>query len=495
MSPARKPAVPATLGQLRDSAWAETPLLGRAVRQEIRDNLARMVAAGEPIFPGILGYDDTVVPQLVNALLAGHHFVLLGLRGQAKSRLLRLMVRFLEPAVPVVAGCEIHDDPFAPLCADCRERIAEQGERTAVEFLPRERRYLEKLATPDVTIADLVGDLDPIKAARHGLALADGKAVHYGLLPRAHRGILAINELPDLAPKIQVGLFNAMQEGDIQFKGHPVRLPVDLILAFSANPEDYTARGKIITPLKDRIQAEIRTHYPQDLEIALAITAQEVGLSGERRGRCAVPRLVREVVEEIAFAARRNSRVDKRSGVSQRLPISALETGIANAERRCLINREPEAVVRIGDLYAALPAITGKFELEYEGELRGAANLARDLIRSAVKAVYLRRFAPEANQRVAQWFELGGSLRMGDSEPAQRSLERFGQIGELFAAADRLELGPSAAARVAACEFVLEGLYATGKITRTEAHGYGAVAPRRARSLAERDDDPDEIVV
>jgi magnesium chelatase subunit I len=466
------------------------------VRDEIRANVARLLEGGESLFPGILGYEDTVVPQLVNALLAGHHFVLLGLRGQAKSRLLRLMVRFLEPEIPMVAGCEIHDDPFRPLCANCRELIGDQGDATPIELLPRERRYLEKLATPDVTIADLVGDLDPIKAAKHGLALADGRAVHYGLLPRAHRGILAINELPDLAPKIQVGLFNAMQEGDIQFKGHPIRLPVDLILAFTANPEDYTARGKIITPLKDRIQAEIRTHYPRNLEIALAITAQEVGLECESRGRCEAPRLVREVVEEIAFTARGSTRVDKRSGVSQRLPISALETAIANAERRCLLNHESEAVVRIGDLYAALPAITGKFELEYEGELRGAENLARDLIRAAVKAVYMRHFAEADNQRIVQWFELGGTLLLGDSAPVRDALERFGKIGELFEAAGRLGLGSGAAARVAASEFVLEGLYALGKISRSEEHGYGPAAGRRTRSFFEpEDDEGSEVVV
>ena len=496
MSPARRQATPGNLGELRASAWAEAPLKGRPVREEIRTNVARMLAAGESLFPSVLGYDDTVIPQLVNALLAGHHFVLLGLRGQAKSRLLRLLVRFLEPEIPVVAGCEIHDDPFQPLCANCRELISEQGDATPVEFLSRERRCLEKLATPDVTIADLVGDLDPIKAAKYGLALADGKAVHYGLLPRAHRGILAINELPDLAPKIQVGLFNAMQEGDIQFKGHPVRLPVDLILAFTANPEDYTARGKIITPLKDRIQAEIRTHYPRDLEIALAITVQEVGLTGECRGRCLVPRLVREVAEEIAFTARRSTRVDKRSGVSQRLPISVLETAIANAERRCLLNREADAVVRVGDVYAALPAITGKFELEYEGELRGAENLARDLIRAAVKAVYLRRFAEEQNQRVVQWFELGGTVRVGDCAAVEEALERFAGIGELFEAADRLTLGAKPGARVAACEFVLEGLYALGKISRSEEHGYGPAPARRPRTFFESEDDTGgEVVV
>src|SRR5690606_37403979 len=318
------------------------------------------------------GYEDTILPQLVNALLSRHHFILLGLRGQAKSRILRALVSFLDEQIPVIAGSEVNDDPFAPISRFGKERLAECGDATEIAWLGRDQRYVEKLATPDVTIADLIGDLDPIKAARGGHILADEFTMHFGLLPRANRGIFAINELPDLSGKVQVGLFNVMQEGDVQIKGYPVRLPLDVLMAFTANPEDYTARGKIITPLKDRIGSEIRTHYPAGRAQAMAITAQEAWL---RRGgplEAEVPAFVAEVVEEIAFQARQDRRIDKRSGVSQRLPISAMENVVSNAERRALLNGEDRAVARVNDIYAALPSITGKFEMEYEGELKGA---------------------------------------------------------------------------------------------------------------------------
>ena len=304
------------------------------MQEEVRENLIQALRGGGPLFPGIIGYDDSVVPQLVNALLSQHNFILLGLRGQAKTRLLRALVTLLDEEIPVMPGCEINDDPLAPICASCRTRIATDGDRTPIDWLPRDLRYVEKLATPDVTIADMVGDIDPIKAARAGLQLSNELTMHYGLLPRANRGIFAINELPDLAGKIQVGLFNILQEGDVQIKGYPVRLPLDVLMAFTANPEDYTARGKIITPLKDRIGSEIRTHYPAGRADAMAITAQEAWLT--RNGaapRADVPTFVSEVVEEIAFQARQDRRVDKRSGVSQRLPISAIENVVSNAER------------------------------------------------------------------------------------------------------------------------------------------------------------------
>ena len=277
-------------------------------------------------------------------------------------------------AAPTVAGCEINDDPFRPLCKRCRDLLAERGDATPVDWLPADRRYVEKLATPDVTIADIIGDVDPIRAARGGLDLASELTMHYGLLPRAHRGIFALNELPDLAGRIQVGLFNILQEGDVQIKGYPVRLPIDVCMVFTANPEDYTARGKIITPLKDRIGSEIRTHYPTTLEHGVAITAQEAWT--ERGESLVVPRWVREVVEGVAFAARRDKKIDRRSGVSQRLPISALENAVSNAERRALLAGESPIVPRISDIYASLPSLTGKFELEYEGELLGAENVA-----------------------------------------------------------------------------------------------------------------------
>src|SRR5437870_9718648 len=316
-----------TLGDLRQQSGTRP----RPVKQEIRDNLVRKLHTGDRLFPGIIGYDETVIPQLVNAILSKHNFILLGLRGQAKSRILRGLVDLLDEQIPVMPGCEIHDDPHAPLCGACRARIALEGDDTPIAWLSRDLRFVEKLATPDVTIADMLGDIDPIKAAQAGLNLSDELTMHYGLLPRANRGIFAINELPDLAGKIQVGLFNILQEGDVQIKGYPIRLKLDVMLVFTANPEDYTARGKIITPLKDRIGSEIRTHYPATRNHAMAITAQEAWT--ERSGGLAVeiPSYVREVVEEIAFQARADRKVDKRSGVSKRLTTKTIVQGAYNA--------------------------------------------------------------------------------------------------------------------------------------------------------------------
>src|SRR5208283_631063 len=356
-----------TLGELRQSPFTAQRLASRRVKDELRENLMSRLREGSTIFPGIVGYDDTVVPQIVNAILSRHNFILLGLRGQAKSRLLRALTALLDPQMPYVAGCEIHDNPYAPICRRCRELVAKEGDATPIAWLTPEHRYVEKLATPDVTIADLIGDIDPIKAARGGHELSSEFTVHYGLLPRANRGIFAINELPDLAGKVQVGLFNIMQEGDVQIKGYPIRLPLDLMLVFTANPEDYTARGKIITPLKDRIGSEIRTHYPQALEQGIAITEQEAWTKRKSPVPVEVPQYIREVIEQVAFLARDDKRVDKRSGVSQRLPITVLENAISNAERRALRAKDADAVPRVLDLYAALPSITGKLELEYEG--------------------------------------------------------------------------------------------------------------------------------
>jgi magnesium chelatase subunit I len=341
----------------------------------MRENLLRKLAQKETIFEGIKGYEDTVTPQVINAILSRHHMILLGLRGQAKSRILRGMTAFLDEASPAVAGCEINDNPFAPICRQCRDLINERGKDTPIVWRSREERYVEKLATPDVTIADIIGDIDPIKAAKGGHALGSELSIHYGLLPRANRGIFAINELPDLAAKIQVGLFNIMQEGDVQIKGYPVRLPLDVVLVFSANPEDYTARGKIVTPLKDRIGSEIKTHYPASIDIAVEITEQEAWTS--RDCPVHIPEFVKRIVEGIAFKARTDQRIDKRSGVSQRLPISCLENVVSNAERRAILSGESSVAARISDIYAAIPAITGKIELEYEGELKGPEAVAR----------------------------------------------------------------------------------------------------------------------
>src|ERR1700704_5776644 len=352
-----------TFGELKQSGYC-----GVAVKDEMRANLICKLKRREKLFPGIVGYDETVVPQLINAVLARHNLILLGLRGQAKSRIIRQLTKLLDDQIPIIAGSEVNADPFHPISAYGRQMLAVHGDSTHIDWIDRDSRFVEKLATPDVTIADIIGDVDPIKAAKGGHLLSDELTIHYGLLPRANRGIFAINELPDLAGKIQVGLFNIMQEGDVQIKGYPVRLSLDVAMVFSANPEDYTARGKIITPLKDRIGSEIRTHYPATVEEGIAITAQEAWT--QRGGQhMHLPNYVQEVIERIAFVAREDKKVDKRSGVSQRLPISAMENVVSNAERRALTHEEKFIVPRISDIYAALPAITGKLELEYEGEM------------------------------------------------------------------------------------------------------------------------------
>jgi magnesium chelatase subunit I len=488
------PSAISTLGELRTATKAgKVP--HRSVHEEVRANLIRALRTGEPLFPGIVGYDDTVIPQLVNALLSQHNFILLGLRGQAKTRLLRALVTLLDEQIPVMPGCEINDDPLDPICGACRTRIAEQGDGTPIAWLGRDMRYVEKLATPDVTIADMVGDIDPIKAAEAGLNLSDELTMHYGLLPRANRGIFAINELPDLAGKIQVGLFNILQEGDVQIKGYPVRLPLDLLVVFSANPEDYTARGKIITPLKDRIGSEIRTHYPASRQQAMQITQQEAWTERESgQIELSIPGYVREVVEEVAFQARQDQKVDKRSGVSQRLPISLLENVVSNAERRALHTGEKTAVPRITDIYAAIPAITGKFELEYEGELKGADNVAREMIRSAVAIVFDGWFPNADLRQVTEWFDLGGNLQVDDTLSAADLVGRTGDVQGLHEAARTAGLAkrPGEPQLASAIDFVLEGMYAQRKISRSvEGQFQAAEQPKRpARTmdpLTERD--------
>ena len=478
-----RPSGISTVGDLR-RAIADGTVPRRDVHQEVRDNLIRKLRAGETLFPGIVGYDDTVVPQLVNALLSQHNFILLGLRGQAKTRLLRALVTLLDDEIPVMPGCEINDDPLAPICGACRARLSAEGEKAPIAWLNRDARYVEKLATPDVTIADMVGDIDPIKAAKAGLQLSSELTMHYGLLPRANRGIFAINELPDLAGKIQVGLFNILQEGDVQIKGYPVRLPLDVMMAFTANPEDYTARGKIITPLKDRIGSEIRTHYPAGRGDAMVITAQEAWLKRDDVGpRTEVPAFVAEVVEEIAFQARQDRRVDKRSGVSQRLPISAMENVVSNAERRALMNREECAVARVTDVYAALPSITGKFEMEYEGELKGAESVGRELIRAAVANVADGYISHLETRQVIEWFDLGGSLQLADTMGTKAVLGHARDVQGLVELAHAAGIPPDAspALLAAGVDFVLEGLYALKKIGRSEERGYQATEtpPRR----------------
>ncbi|HVF56215.1 MAG TPA: hypothetical protein VM934_08690 [Pyrinomonadaceae bacterium] len=469
--------LPKNLGDLKESGYR-----ARGVKDELRANLLTKLRAGERIFPGIVGYEETVVPQITNAILARHNLILLGLRGQAKSRIIRQLTNLLDERIPVIAGSEVNDNPFNPISAYGRQTIEREGDQTPIAWVERDARFVEKLATPDVTVADIIGDVDPIKAARGGHLLSDELTIHYGLLPRANRGIFAINELPDLAGKIQVGLFNIMQEGDVQIKGYPVRLPLDVMLVFSANPEDYTARGKIITPLKDRIGAEVSTHYPTDLQLGVEITKQEAWTAREGvEGTLRVPDFVRETIEQIAFEARDDQRIDKRSGVSQRLPITVTESVISNAERRALLTGEDTLVPRVSDIYAAVPSMTGKMELEYEGEQVGPAKIARDLIKRASGEIFEGYFVGIDFSRAVRWFDEGNNLRLADTASSEECVTLLEAVPDLietvlvpfdFDRSDTAQL-------VSACELALEGLYAQNKISRNEEGGYTAATKAR----------------
>lgn len=467
-----------TLGELRASGYDS-----RSVKDEMRANLVKKLRSGEKLFRGIVGYDETVVPQIINAVLSRHNLILLGTRGQAKSRIIRQLTELLDEEMPIIAGSEINDNPFQPLSAYGRQQVELHGDETKIDWVHRENRFVEKLATPDVTIADIIGDVDPIKAAKGGHLLSDELTIHFGLLPRANRGIFAINELPDLAGKIQVGLFNIMQEGDVQIKGYPVRLPLDVMLVFSANPEDYTARGKIITPLKDRIGAEIQTHYPQHIGLGTEITKQEAWTNrADFEGfNVEIPDFISEIIEQIAFEARDDQRIDKRSGVSQRFPITVMESVISNAERRALTTNEPEIVPRISDVYAALPSMTGKMELEYEGEQIGAQRLARDLIKKACGVIYEGFFLGIDFAPTIRWFDDGNKLLLSDTASAEEGVILLDSIPDLIdSTVTTLDIERSDQAKlVSACEFVLEGLYAHNKISRNEEGGYEAVTKTR----------------
>ncbi|PZA08541.1 MULTISPECIES: magnesium chelatase [unclassified Meiothermus] len=460
-----------TLGELKRTYPIEK--LRRTVKEEARENLIAKLRRGERLFPGIQGYEDTVIPSLVNAILANHNFILLGLRGQAKSRILRQLTELLDEEIPALPT-DLRDNPIAPLSAEAKRLLAEAGDDAPIVWVPRDERYVEKLATPDTTVADILGDIDPIKAAKRGMGLSDLEAINYGLLPRANRGIFAVNELADLAPKVQVALFNILQEGDVQIRGYPIRLELDVWLTFTANPQDYTARGKIVTPLKDRIGSEIRTHYPKTLEEGLSISLQEAWI--ERAEGLEVPDFVAESSEAVAFVAREDKRVDKTSGVSQRLSISLLELVASNAERRALrYNERP--VARPIDLYFALPAITGKIELEYEGELQGAERVARDLLQKAFGLAYGERSRGLEVTPVVDYFAQGNLLTLPDG-PSKTVLREMEKVPGLLAAAKKLAGGnPSPEMLVSAGEFILEGLAGRRKIARGE-ESYSAPVER-----------------
>jgi len=462
-----------TLGELKKSGWK-----GRTVKAELRANLIARMTAGKPLFDGIHGYEHTVIPALERAILAGHHINLLGLRGQAKTRMARSLVGLLDEWIPVVEGSEINDDPLAPISRHAKELIAARGDATPIAWLHRDARYTEKLATPDTTVADLIGDSDPIKAANLKLDQSDERVIHFGLIPRSHRGIFVINELPDLQPRIQVALFNILQEGDVQIRGFKLRLPLDVQFVFTANPEDYTNRGAIITPLKDRIQSQILTHYPPTLELGMRITAQEIRSPKDQLDRVRVPELLRVLIERIALEARQSEFVDPKSGVSARLTISALESVISAAERRAIRSGEARTVARMSDLFAVVPAITGKIELVYEGEQEGPEKVAHHLLSITVRNVFQELFpvierskgksaAADPFTAIVAHFENGSMDLLADAaDPVHRStLEQVPGLMDLvrkrFA-----EVAPEE--RPAWAEFILYGLAEHSRISRSQ---------------------------
>ena len=454
-----------TLGELRAAGWQH-----RTLRTELRANLLRKLAAGEALFPGILGYDDTVIPAVENALLCGHDLIFLGERGQAKSRMIRALVGLLDEWVPEIAGSEIHDEPFAPVSRFARETLEEHGDSTPIAWVHRDDRYVEKLATPDVSIGDLIGDVDPIKVAS-GRSLADELTIHFGLLPRTHRGIFCINELPDLTEKVQVGLFNVMQERDVQVKGYRVRLPLDVLVVASANPEDYTSRGRIITPLKDRYAAQIRTHYPPTRDLELDVARQEAALPDADGISVVVPGFMEDVIAELTLQARSSPDVNQASGVSVRMTIANYETLAANALRRALRRGEDEAVPRISDLDALVTSTAGKLELEYSGEEQSDTEIVRNLLQRAVRVVFDGAVGLEGVASVLEAFQEGWAVEVSEGMGSKEYLDGLDQIPGLREAAARLAGGDSPARLAAAIEFVLEGLHLQNKLNKSSSDG------------------------
>jgi magnesium chelatase subunit I len=478
-----------TLGELKKSNYKILPL-----KEEIRRNLIEKLRSKETLFPGIIGYEETVIPQIVNALLAKHDIILLGLRGQAKTRIARSLVSLLDEYTPIVAGSEVNDNPFAPISYFASNLISEEGDETPIEWIHRSERYGEKLATPDVTIADLIGDIDPLKAAHERLHYSHEGAIHFGIVPRTNRGIFTINELPDLQPRIQVGLFNILEERDIQIRGFKIRIPLDELIIFTANPEDYTNRGNIITPLKDRIEAQIITHYPLDIESAITITEQEAWTQRWGEEGIVIPHYFKEIIEQIAFEARSSDFVDQKSGVSARLAISAMETLISNAERRSIANNDQIIVPRVTDIAYVVSGVTGKVELVFEGEEEGITKVAKALIGKAVKTIF-KKYFPDPNARpkgnnqpaikseydeILEWFAKGNSLELTDTMPFEaygRELSRVPRLKEftarhiLIPEADRFSLA-------SAMEFVLDGLHQHSKLAKEEELGTSEIRYR-----------------
>jgi len=456
-----------TLGELKASGYRV-----RSVKDEMRANLMAKLASGEELFPGILGFDQTVIPQLQNAILAKHDVILLGLRGQAKSRIIRMLPQLLDDFIPVIADTPLNEDPFNPVTKQARELVDDRGDETPIDWLPRSERYGEKLATPDTTIADLIGDIDPIKAANKRLTYADEEVIHFGIIPRTNRGIFAINELPDLQPRIQVGLFNIMEEQDIQIRGFNVRFPLDIMMVFSANPEDYTSRGNLVTPLKDRIDSQIITHYPKTLETGMAITEQEAWIDRADGAEGAevdvhIPHFFREIIEQIAFEARESEYIDQTSGVSVRVTRAAMEALISAAERRALLNGESSTTIRVSDLMHVAPAITGKVELVYEGEQEGAQTVALTLIGRAIRSIFTRYFPdPEDKEEgrpvyrdVLNWFSAGHSVDLQQDMSGDAYAEVLEQIEGLRDLVEAHVTPDAEEERLVMMEFALEALH------------------------------------
>ena len=455
---------PATIGQLRESGYRVLP-----VKDEMRQNLVRKLRQGEDLFPGVVGYEETVIPQVENALLSGQDIVLLGERGQAKTRIARSLIHLLDEESPAIAGCEINDNPFHPICKACQIRVAEEGDDTPIHWIPRDRRYGEKLATPDITIADLVGEVDPIKVAE-GRYLSDELTIHYGMIPRTNRGIFCINELPDLAERIQVGLLNIMEERDVQIRGYKIRLPLDVFVVASANPEDYTNRGRIITPLKDRLGSEIRTHYPRDIEDEIAIMEQE-SVKFEAEGiETAFPQFMKEILAELTHAARRSNDISQRSGVSVRVSITNYENVMSNAARRAIRLKERQAVPRVSDLSAVIASTAGKIELDTVGDQQ-EEKVVEKLVRQSVSKVFRDYFEVAEFEQLVAGFEKGLSVQASDSLPSMEYVNQLARVGGLKAAVAKLGGHGSPATVASAVEFILEGLHLNKRLNKDTVAG------------------------
>ncbi|MGH7772568.1 MAG: sigma 54-interacting transcriptional regulator [Candidatus Binatia bacterium] len=449
-----------TLGELRKSGYTVL-----TAREEMRKNLVHCLETEQRILPGIIGYDETVIPEIENAVLSGHHMVFLGERGQAKSRIIRGLVSLLDERIPIVQGCEISDNPFAPICRACRRRLEKEGDALPIDWIGREQRYGEKLATPDVSIADLIGEIDPIKVAE-GRYLADEETIHYGLIPRTNRGIFAMNELPDLTEKVQVGLFNLMEEKDVQIKGYKIRLPLDVVIVASANPEDYTSRGRIITPLKDRFDVQIRTHYPRTIKDEISIMEQEAAPLSQRSQTVRVPQFMKEIMAQMTFEARKSNEINQSSGVSVRVTINNFESMISNAEKRTLRLKEGEVVPRISDLHCLLASTSGKIELEYVGEDRKEGELVEKLINRGILKVFDQYFSLNSLQKVIDYFNSGWGVEVSDAMPSQDYLEGIKEIPGLKEAILSLGTLESPALMASATEFILEGLHLHQKLNK-----------------------------